>query len=253
MESHPEYPEIQHLQSFLQAHARVESRVTTIHIREETAVLRSFLIGFRSLDKALEPLRKLEAPRYNLFEILNIRHLEAKVHTPFLGNLLRPWGSHHQGDLFLRAFFNKVADRPGWLDGLTKLRIMEEKGTGDGFADIVIRGSNPDGEFGIVVENKIYAGDQKKQLERYQHYLSETLGLPEERCLLIYLAPRRKRPSIPYSILQVDFDSLHNAKRLLLRSYKKDIRDWLTPLLPLVQAPKVRFTLQQYLEIINRI
>lgn len=253
MDEATSYTELQHLSNFLGAFARFEKRVAVGNSKEEIARLRNLFTEFQNLDKRLEPLRKLEAPKYNLFEILNISHLEAKVHTPFLGNLLRPWGSHHQGAVFLHSFLEKVASRPKWVEGLQNVRIIEEQNTGNGFADIVIRGRNSEGPFGIVIENKIYAGDQPQQLERYQQYLEYTLELPAERCLLIYLAPHRKRPSIPRSITQEDFDTLHGAGRLLLRSYHQDIRDWLKPFLSSVEAPKVRFILEQYLQIITKL
>lgn len=242
------------LAAFLEAFSSYEGRMQQSHIREEKAKIGALLRGIRSLDATLAHFRKLQAPQYNLFEILNIRHLEAKVHTPFLGNLLDPRGSHSQGQLFLRSFLTQVAGRPDFLEGLRHIEVIEELGTrGQGFVDLIIRGRNEKGPFAIVVENKIYAKDQDEQLKRYHKYLTQTLLLPPCRYLLIYLTPHGAQPSIPESISQDDYTSLTKTGGLLLRSYKEDIRQWLEALLPDIPAPKVNYTLKQYLQIINRL
>jgi hypothetical protein len=58
------------------------------------------------------------APEHNVFRLLGLEHAEVMLHSRFLADLLDPYGSHAQGSLFLRGFFNLLADRDRGLAGL---------------------------------------------------------------------------------------------------------------------------------------
>src|SRR5690606_29538686 len=106
--------------------------------------------------------------------------------------LLNPKGSHGQKDIFLKLFLN-VFNITGFnIDTEVKAQVILEEfagkvnledGTG-GRMDIVIKTSNKI----VVIENKVYAPDQNKQLIRYSnkypnaHLIYLTLdGSPPER------------------------------------------------------------------------
>ena len=106
--------------------------------------------------------------KFNIFKILGIGRREVSTHSPMLGNLLNPKGSHGQGDAFLRLFVSMlgIADFDTASARLELEyyigRVTEKSG---GRIDIVIL--DKDGN-AIFIENKIGAGDQKKQLQRYR-------------------------------------------------------------------------------------
>ena len=246
------------MQQFLDAYLHLEKDLTQTHIAETKAELGSFLRAFKVVDDVMQPYLQQEAPSYNIFKLLRIGHYETKVHSPFLANLLDPRGSHQQGDHFFKAFMTEVAQRPAWLEGLNtthKVQVILEQGSEKGFIDILIFGEQQGKPFGIVIENKIYAGDQEKQMERYYAYLRDVKNLPPDRLLLIYLTLDGKRPSIPYSISKESFKQLRDSKpsRILLRSYRKDIRKWLQKTNKEIPSEKVRFTIQQYLDTLKHL
>src|SRR5580692_3482102 len=55
-----------------------------------------------------EALARATGEQFNIFKILGIGHYEVATHSPMLGNLLNPKGSHGQGDVFLRLFVNSM-------------------------------------------------------------------------------------------------------------------------------------------------
>lgn len=111
---------------------------------------------------------------YNIFNIIGKASDEVNIHTKFLANLLNPKGDHGCGDIFLKTFLEQVKVNIGKKD-LTKSKVYYEYDIGPitedyingGRLDILIEISK---NFAIIIENKIYAGDQEKQLLRYYNY-----------------------------------------------------------------------------------
>jgi hypothetical protein len=105
---------------------------------------------------------------FNLLEILRVGHLEARTHTPILAELLNPQGSHRYGATFLRLFLKELDIKDYVVDGATRVRqeypVPRENGESGGRIDILI--TNRQEEL-ILIENKIYAGEQANQWRRY--------------------------------------------------------------------------------------
>ncbi len=116
--------------------------------------------------------------KFNIFRVLNLSTSETRTHSAFLAELFNPKGSHGQGSVFLKLFVEQL----GIKDFDFKSANVEiEKFAGyidadyreGGRIDIVITDNNGQG---IIIENKIYAGDQKKV--RFQ--ISWTIGAEKE-------------------------------------------------------------------------
>ena len=79
----------------------------------------------------------------------------------------------------------------------TTVKIEEEGVEKNGRIDILIHGNIDNKEtkksFAIIIENKINADDQDKQLERYYKYISKTKGYGNN-VYVIYLTPKIKPP-----------------------------------------------------------
>ena len=138
-------------------------------------------------EQALQEERHRKGENYNLFSILSIERYELK-HSALIANLLDPKGSHGCGDAFLRAFFEiALKERAYPFEDCTHLHSYTEYYTGPiagdtgGRIDILVKSSC----YGLIIENKIYAGDQDKQLTRYDNYGKKTFGA--DRYLLVYL------------------------------------------------------------------
>lgn len=206
----------------------------------------SLFSSYQILDKELDIILKNEAPYYNVFKILNIKHYEAKVHTPFLCNLLDPNGSHQQGDLFVSSFLKDVLKFEMDSSSFCDIHIYEECSFDDGRMDIFLEFKYSHGIFGVVIENKIYAPDQNQQLLRYYKHMLNRFK-EEKNFYLVYLTPMGLRPS-PRSISVDLAHKLRSCKCLKEVSYSNDIIPWLEKCEEQIVAQNVRNTIKQYIK-----
>jgi len=202
-----------------------------------------------ALGQAQQEERNRKGENYNLFSILSIERYELK-HSALIANLLDPKGSHGCGDAFLRAFFEiALKERTYLFEDCTLPHSYTEYYTGPiagdtgGRIDILVKSSH----YGLIIENKIYAGDQDKQLTRYDNYGRETFGA--DGYLLVYLTlygcDASKESTATKSAEEVGY---------LRLSYAKDILLWLKECVRLADnKPLVRESLNQYIRTIKQL
>lgn len=192
-----------------------------------------------------QKLEKLNGENFNLFILLDRERDEVKTHSAFISELLKPNGSHGMGNVFLRLFFNMLIQN-NYLDNysddcIDETHIEVEKYVGkildiNSRLDIYI--SNRD--FQICIENKIYAKDQSKQLERYKKFLVQNKS---KKHLLIYLSLFGKE----YSQSELKKDSEY-----ICLSYKDEVLSWLKECLKeAVDYPILRESIKQYIILIK--
>lgn len=208
----------------------------------------NLLVGWRAMQPLIQLLERASAPSYNIFYVLkNMRANEVKLHSPFLADLFNVHGEHKQGSLFYEELL-KILRLPTAIylpTDLYHLNAQTEVDSGTGGIDIVLSCRNNSDYFAIAIENKIYAGDQHKQLERYHSHLQKEFG----KCFaLVYLTPEGRTPS-DYSA-SADFISQHS---IVCLSYRKDIVGLLQKTIPFIQAPHVRAITEQYLAVCQSI
>jgi len=123
---------------------------------------------------------KDKGDNYNIFEILGA-HKEDN-HSRFLANLLNPKGIHGCGHTFLELFFKKFLPDKSGID-FSKCKVYREYPIAGGRRlDIYVNCNN----FGLVIENKIYADDQPQQLVNYNKFL-ESIPLNDYRIFYLTL------------------------------------------------------------------
>ena len=202
-----------------------------------------------ALGQAQQEERNRKGENYNLFSILSIERYELK-HSALIANLLDSKGSHGCGDAFLRAFFEiALKDLAYPFEDCTPPHSYTEYYTGPiagdtgGRIDILVKSSH----YGLIIENKIYAGDQDKQLTRYDNYGKKTFGA--DRYLLVYL-------TLFGSEASEGSTAKGNAKEVdyLCLSYAEDILRWLEQCVRLADnKPLVRESLNQYIRTIKQL
>lgn len=192
---------------------------------------------------------------FNIFNDLGFMSDEVHLHSMFLANLLNPKGSHGQRGKFLEAFLKMLqksfpAISADSLELDTAIASVEvEKYIGrqtdseGGRIDIYLT----DGKHSIIIENKIYAGDQHHQMLRYWNYgMSQKGNDTVKSFVLIYLTLDGCSPSK---------DSLGEDLKendIVCLSYKSDIRGWLDRCVELAsRTPLVRETINQYISTID--
>lgn len=122
-----------------------------------------------ALDKQRKEEARKRGEKYNIFSVLGIETSEVQTHSAFLASLLNSDGNHGVGSAFLDAFVREMNLGDLQLD-TTNSQVNVEYVTCDGRIDILIFDNN---KKAIIVENKIYAGDQYEQLKRYDDYAKQ--------------------------------------------------------------------------------
>lgn len=204
-----------------------------------------------------EEIKKLKGEDFNIFSILNMERLENITHSSFISELLKPNGSHHKGNLFLKLFLETTLVNHGnltrrKLDITTfsnkflerRVEVSTEKSIGNissdkekgGRIDVLIKSGN---DF-ITIENKIDAKDQYRQLSRYSRY-------QQGRNVILYLTLFGEEPSDESKgdLTSEDYKCI---------SYSSHIRLWLEKcVMHAHNEPILRESLKQYLILINKI
>lgn len=192
---------------------------------------------------------------YNIFNDLGFMSDEVHLHSMFLANLLNPKGSHGQRGKFLEAFLKMLqksfpaisADNLELDTAIASVGVEKYIGrqtdSEGGRIDIYLT----DGKHSIIIENKIYAGDQHHQMLRYWNYgMSQKGNDTEKSFVLIYLTLDGCSPSKE----SLGEDLKEND--IVCLSYKSDIRGWLDRCVELAsRTPLVRETINQYISTIG--
>ena len=219
----------------------------------------NILSQVRIVSRKIKEQRKEKFERgesFNIFNDLGFMSDEVHLHSMFLANLLNPKGSHGQRGKFLEAFLKMLqksfpaisADR--LVLDTANASVEVEKYIGrqtdseGGRIDIYLT----DGKHSIIIENKIYAGDQHHQMLRYWNYgMSQKGNDTEKSFVLIYLTLDGCSPS---KDSLGDEDLKEND--IVCLSYKSDIRGWLDRCVELAsRTPLVRETINQYISTID--
>ena len=185
---------------------------------------------------------------FNIFNVIGLSSEEVRLHSSLIAELLNPKGSHGLGNIFLKEFL-KILDIPtDYIDikHCSQEKITERNigritytDTDGGRIDIIIE----DGNHAIIIENKIYAEDQKNQLLRYYNYGSKKFP---NGFKLIYLTLDGHDAS-SYSLGNKKYECLNI-------SYENEIIDWLGTCYEKAEdKPLVRSVIKQYCELVKQL
>lgn len=201
-------------------------------------------------EKILKQERERRGENFNIFEIMHAQTDEVNTHSAFIASLLKPKTNHGCKDAFLSLFVDILIK---YLRGREKTITFDtdlndcvvsvEKGIGDlGRMDIVIESKGKDQA--IIIENKIYASDQDRQLCRYWEYAKNHY----ENFIILYLTLDGHSP---------DDKSKENMKEnddFFCISYRSFILDWIKACKEkATSVPIVRETITQYYNLIAKL
>ena len=189
-------------------------------------------------NKQKEEARK-RGENYNIFSVLKMETAEMETHSTFLASLLNPDGDHGMKDTFLESFIAK-SNCSNLQLCTTRCTVQVEHFTGDGRIDILI--ADNVAHKAIIIENKIYAGDQNAQMKRYYDYATANY---KAGFRLLYLTLDGHEPS-PESLKDL------SDKNYQLISYRNDILPWLEQCArSAYNKPLVRENINQYISLIK--
>lgn len=177
--------------------------------------------------KKEESLRRGE--RYNMFQVCGVDHYEV-MHSAVIASFLDPKGNHGQKDKFLKTFISIIDDKTGIET--SSCSVYTEYVTNEGRIDILIEDKKGKG---IIIENKVYAADQWKQLERYDKFSKDKFG---EGNYVIYYLTLDEHEASDYSAEGISYICI---------SYKEHILNWIEECIKeSATTPLIRETLIQY-------
>lgn len=184
---------------------------------------------------------------FNIYNILNLKTREVRTHSAFIAELLNPNGTHFLGTVFLEAFINLLPSEyfKDHLNPKTSTVLIEfHTGAVDndlkigGRIDILIKdGCNNT----IVIENKIDAGDQLFQIERYYNY-------NKNGNRVVYISKHGDSPDVNSKGEFISGEHFH------VLSYEEHIIGWLETCQSLANdQPILRESIKQYKILIQQI
>ena len=174
----------------------------------------------------------VEREDFNIFSVLRAESDEVNLHSRFLAALLRHRKSRDAPLRNLEDFLRDVVDIDDFrLDGVEIER--ERHGI-----DILIR--NPTSQEAVVIENKIWARDQYRQLARYAEQMENDNYCV--RCLL-YLTLDGHSPD----------EESSDGRQVVLASYREIIR-WLERCQERAyDEPALRESVDQYIHLVRKL
>lgn len=250
---------------------RTSHSLEEIHKNNITAYENQF-IGFSNEYKLLmaerERVKPIHAWDFNIFDTILFNRPETNLHTPFLKNLLNPKGSHGQNDTFYKLFLKHILKDdqriPEFLNesysdylipnGDKFIRNSETKN--GGFIDIFIESANLKKPFAIIIENKWLSPDSglNQLYKYYRHYTFHNEKRYNDKNLLVIYLTKHGRDPDRKKITKRNFNTLISQNKdinYFTLSYKKNIRAWLNECVEHCQSEKVKWTIEQYIEILK--
>lgn len=202
--------------------------------------------SYQKSEAQKDELRK-KGECFNIFNVQGHWGEEVKVHSAFIAQLLNPEGLHGCGVALLKKFCEKTKT-PFTYEGATvytEKTFCNDKVSGR--FDIFIE--QVDKKKVIVIENKVYAGDQDSQLLRYNEYCKGKYGSGNYR--IFYLTLDGHEPSEYSSCVQ---DRINNRRYWTDISYKNDIVNWLNDCKGVAcDKSRVKMSIEQYIDLIKQI
>ena len=188
---------------------------------------------------------------YNLLTTVLNEHDEVRLHSRVIGSLLDVNGLHYQKELFLEKFL-EISQVTEFKFDIHESKLFLEYQNIDLYLT--------DGVKHIIIENKIYAGDQKNQIKRYYDTIKdENKDLEYNDILVIYLSIDRLQPS-NYSLgnLTIKDNYIYNndEKIAIFKNinYKNEILHWLDNCLHEIQnITNLNESIQQYKNVVEKI
>ncbi|PWA09803.1 PDDEXK-like family protein [Flavobacterium laiguense] len=239
-----------------------ENTVEEIVVEEKTNMegVKNLLEKVGLIQKKYDDIAEITGEKFNIFSLLNLTSNEVRTHSAFIGELLNIKGSHGLKDIPLRLFIqmlenkfihieNRDEESEKMIDSerfkidtnAAKTTIekhigkLNDEKTEGGRIDIIVEDS---GKKALIIENKIYAGEQENQLIRYYNY--------DKKSPILFLTLRGSEPK--------------SAKRLVKNedyfniSYKEDITKWLGDCIKeATDKPMLREVLKQYVYLIKKL
>ena len=214
-------------------------------------------------ERILKQEKDKRGENFNVFEIMHAQYDEVYTHSAVIAALLNPKGKHGCNTTFLKLFMERLVEEhkesPATIVSLSNLsscNVQVEYSIGPveanyeygGRLDLVIETATHDKA--IIIENKIYASDQPKQLYRYKSYAERKYK--SGNFSIVYLTLDGHSPS--EDSIKGDRYEMVKDHDFICASYSSFILDWLAACKEKAASiPTVRETITQYHKLISKL
>ena len=196
-------------------------------------------------ERAIREERRRRGEFYNIFDILNLSSSEVRLHSAFIANLLDRNATHGMGDAFLKSFIEivlpdfsetfDISSSKVYVEYVIDIISISDNEHG-GRLDILVKNEKHQA---IIIENKIYAGDQPLQLRRYYNYAKDAKYKPSEFRILYLTLDGHEASKESTGDKKPYYSAI---------SYRIHIINWLKRCVEIAACqPLVRETIRQYI------
>lgn len=187
----------------------------------------------KQINRAYSTQAEKKKHNFNIFLLLRQEDDEVYLHSRFISELLNPHGMHNMGTAFLELFLEHIGIEEFDISSVTVQREYHN-------IDILVTNAQQ----ALIIENKIYAPDQPKQLLRYYKAIKSE---GYKHVGIIYLTLYGDDPAE---------ESAGNLDNSIVTSvsYQTDIRDWLEQCSEVAQPyPVILNTIIQYQRLVEKL
>ena len=188
--------------------------------------------------------------QFNVFTTLRKESDEVYLHSRFISSILDPEGNHRLGDEPLKYFLEIIGNKKFNLTKKTEVIPNSKDWTERKEIDIFIGNLKLEGEnekCAIIIENKIYATDGDRQLERYFDKVTKKFGYKSSNIEVYYLTLDGHKPS-QGSIGNINVEDIHCIK------YIAEIKTWLLEVYKTSGASNfLKSAIEQYLALVTKL
>lgn len=200
--------------------------------------IENLLSQVNTISESYKRVSEATGDNFNIFSVLGIENYEESTHSLFLSEMLNPKGTHGFKDDFLKLFIQEIELKKEFKTENAKIYVEYFIGNVDNVAktggriDVLIEDEDKNR---IIIENKIYAGEQPSQLERYYNF--------DKKASILFLTLFGED-----SINHNEFDKYDSI------SYENFIITWLEKCQQkAVENPVVRETIKQYKNLVKKL
>lgn len=179
---------------------------------------------------------------FNVFDLIVNPYDEVNLHSRMIYSILTERKFQKQ---FLMSFLNSInvslPENVAFSD-FKNISVEREKAISNGRIDLFISFKIKNISYNVLVENKLLAGDQPEQMNRYKSYMN---SYPNDNNYVYYLTLDGSAPSE---------DSTKSLDEIKLISYDSEIMNWIEDCIKIAsREPGVREVLIQYSSLLERL
>lgn len=204
-------------------------------------IMEKFLYNLKLIYTKYKVIDSLKSD-FNVFDLIINPYDEVHLHSRMIYSILTERKFQKQ---FLMSFLNFIdVSLPDDVSfsGFNNINVEKEKAIPNGRVDLFISFKIKKISYNVLIENKLLAGDQPEQMNRYKSYMN---SYPNDNNYVYYLTLDGSAPSE---------DSTKSLDEIKLISYDSEIMNWIEDCIKIAsREPGVREVLIQYSSLLERL